>query len=1125
MLDQQHREMALDPRSSFIVQAPAGSGKTEILTQRVLKLLSHVEQAPEEILAVTFTKKAATQMRQRIIQALQFAKLTQQPPEKTHERKTWQLAKDVLTRDKKLKWDLVQNPNRLKIVTIDSLCASIVKKMPILSQMGSTPEIDEYPRAAYEQAVHSFLTQTTLDDPWSDSLQRLLKHLDTKMLTIGELLVNLLYKRDLWLPYLNNLSVDAKELAAYLNECIQSIIQDTLTELNQSFSFEIKQALLPLMHYAAKSCLEEGIDNAIAGLNEIADFPDDQLTTIEIWKGIVDLLLTQSNEWRKRLDVRMGFPSVSTTKDKTIAALRKANKEAMQSIIEALSPDDVLFNTLNEFRSLPPLTLELQQAEFLAALGHILPVLVAHLQLQFQETGKVDFTEINLRALEALGNENTPSDIALGLDYKLHHILIDEYQDTSVTQFRLFEKLVMGWQPNEGKTLFLVGDPMQSIYRFRGAEVSLFLHTQSNGLGPIPLTPLSLSVNFRSNDKIISWINTTFADIFPKQADPMLGAVHFSLATSQYETERDKVVHFHGVSDEQENTAKCILNIIEDKIKENPNRTIAILVRAKRHLAPIVDALKKSHIAFVAHEAEHLENRMHVLDIMTLAKAMMDWSCHTAWYAVLRAPWLGLTLADLLEIAKFRNKGLIWTALEQYEQMALSLDAKEKLKRFVPLVKFWLENRQRHRFSHWLKGLWVAIGGPICYTDGHVWQDIEQTLSLIDSFAPNGEVTSLKNVQEKLADLYADIQPSMSLSSNQNRVELMTIHKAKGLEFDTVILPHLHRKISNREQDLLLWFERTHGERIDLILAPKRSFDDEYDPLYRYVAGLIKKKNEYEAKRLLYVGATRAKEELHLVGMCKFEENILQEPVAGSFLSMLWPHVKEDVPSQPYSQHDGSEREAMIPIKTLKRLPRDWTYPVPIDATINQHIQTELDRAPNILEKGSETGRHFGVILHRILQHRSLSQVNEIELDKSIFLALKRQGIVGQELVQGCKLISTAIQNMLSCPKGQWILSEQHQDIHREWKLSLRTNKGSKQYVIDYSFIDEAGTRWIIDYKLTHHEALTPELIAVEAAKYQQQLHTYQNILTQLENRSVRCALYFPLAKAWWEFSSEKAYV
>ncbi len=135
--DAAEREQALDPARSFIVQAPAGSGKTELLIQRYLKLLGTVA-VPEEIIAITFTRKAAAEMRNRVLEALERGKdIT--VPEESHAQKTWELAKNVLLQDERFGWQVSDNPSRLKIQTIDSLCAALTRQMPFLSEFGVQP--------------------------------------------------------------------------------------------------------------------------------------------------------------------------------------------------------------------------------------------------------------------------------------------------------------------------------------------------------------------------------------------------------------------------------------------------------------------------------------------------------------------------------------------------------------------------------------------------------------------------------------------------------------------------------------------------------------------------------------------------------------------------------------------------------------------------------------------------------------------------------------------------------------------------------------------------------------------------------------------------------------------------
>ena len=123
--DIEARERALDPGASFIVQAPAGSGKTELLTQRYLRLLSTVE-SPEQILAITFTRKAAAEMRSRVLQAL--ADAAGPPPDSAHKRSSWELARTARAADEQRQWRLAEHPARLRIQTIDALNASLARR-------------------------------------------------------------------------------------------------------------------------------------------------------------------------------------------------------------------------------------------------------------------------------------------------------------------------------------------------------------------------------------------------------------------------------------------------------------------------------------------------------------------------------------------------------------------------------------------------------------------------------------------------------------------------------------------------------------------------------------------------------------------------------------------------------------------------------------------------------------------------------------------------------------------------------------------------------------------------------------------------------------------------------------
>ena len=176
IIDLEQRQKALDPEKSFLVQAPAGSGKTELLIQRYLRLLSRVDY-PEQIISMTFTRKAAEEMKRRILEALKNAE-AQTKPESSHQRETWKHASKALQRDRKKNWRLLENPNQLKILTIDSFCAGLIRQMPIVSCGGGTLDIMENAYALYKEASKRILKMVEKDNQVGERVRMILKHLD-----------------------------------------------------------------------------------------------------------------------------------------------------------------------------------------------------------------------------------------------------------------------------------------------------------------------------------------------------------------------------------------------------------------------------------------------------------------------------------------------------------------------------------------------------------------------------------------------------------------------------------------------------------------------------------------------------------------------------------------------------------------------------------------------------------------------------------------------------------------------------------------------------------------------------------------------------------------------------------
>ena len=211
------------------------------------------------------------------------------------------------------------------------------------------------------------------------------------------------------------------------------------------------------------------------------------------WLAFAELLLTGVDAIRKQVTAKQGF--LPATDGAAWAPL----KRDMKSLLESFAEREDVAQALAALRQLPPPALTDGQWERIDALSAVLPHAVAQLLALFGERDSLDHPAVAAAARDALGDESAPTELALSLDYRIHHLLVDEYQDTSPSQERLLRLLVAGWQPGDGRSLFCVGDPMQSIYAFREADVTLFLQAQRRGIGAVPLVAERLGRNFRSS--------------------------------------------------------------------------------------------------------------------------------------------------------------------------------------------------------------------------------------------------------------------------------------------------------------------------------------------------------------------------------------------------------------------------------------------------------------------------------------------------------------------------------------------------------------------------------------------------------------------------------------------------
>ena len=1095
--DQSARDQAIDPTRSFCVSAPAGSGKTELLTQRLLALLARV-QRPEQVLAITFTRKAASEMAQRVLEKLEQARIDD-PVSAPHERVTRQLAQGLLTHAANLGWCL--DETSLNLRTIDSFCHELARQMPILSGIGGAVEPVDDAQPLYEDAVRSFLLQAG-NGPVGEGIRRLLLQFDNRWSKVSDLLVALLQRRGDWGSVVGqHRDPSAAEFA----------IRRTLQELTSQHLAGIAESLGSQLGV---------LEQLVCDARENLDKPGVRLvpaeSNVQDWRELARTLLTKEHGWRKPggVNKNLGFPAGSELKSQFV------------SILEPLSSDERLRDALVETLFIPAHEPGDAAWDLVVLISSLMPALQAHLLVVFQESGQVDHTHITLAALQALGTDEQPTRLAERLDYQIEHILIDEFQDTSASQAMLLERITRGWyEHNEGaaypRTLFVVGDAMQSIYGFRDADVSLFLQARQGELAGLPLESLELTRNFRSCAPVIDWVNKAFTSLFGSTDQPNYGRVsHVWAECTQDEVEgASPGVHVRLFEESAEDAeARYLAAKIAALRDEIPEASIAVLVRTRSHAKLIARALSTHRVPFNGDVVQGLSENPAVQDLLALTSWLINPADNVAALALLRTPWCGLGLNAINQLlAPHPERPFDLLAVLSDASSVLTGDDVRRAQHLEIALRWGLERQDRLALDVWLEQIWLRLGGPQCCQQA----DLEAVQSLFVAVRAADQA----GVGLDVAWLERDLQTSPAgQTTDPIAVRILTMHKAKGLEFDYVFMPLLSKRTRGVQRDLIRWHWQ-HTARARGLLIAANDGDSASQSLYNYLNWLQKKKDQEELKRLLYVGVTRARVAAFLSGTFSRESGEAV-PVApeGSLLNVL---LRAEHAAQALALHPPSDDTAAgTPELTvtgagasLRRLPtHSLAIPQPYDPDTN-HGAANASHAGEINRDSNRLERVIGIVVHRVLEllaHApSLPTACDDKVNGWITSNVQFHWLPPAQAQAAIEACQALVSRALSCEKGRWILSASSEAVS-EMEITKVVDREVQRYVIDRTFYDEASNaRWIVDFKT----AMPAEGETIEAfeerelARYGAQLDNYADLASELSwerEVPIKKALYYP---------------
>jgi ATP-dependent exoDNAse (exonuclease V) beta subunit len=1108
--DARIREEALDPRRSFIVQAPAGAGKTGLLIQRYLRLLATVRR-PEEILAITFTRKAAGEMKRRVLEALAAAGREPVEGEPDNERRTRQLAREALARDGERGWRLLENTARLRIQTIDSFNASLTRQMPVLARLGWQPGLVEDARELFHEAAVRTLAMLERGAEAAAPVARLLEHLDGDQGKAATLIAGMLARRDQWLgrDWGGRLERGAIE-AAFRAE------RRRILELARTlFPAAAVPRLVALLAEAIANLQAAGIESRLRDCSGLEGLPAADEAASRAWRALAALLVKSDGDWRVGVNRNQGFPAKND-------GGREEAKQEFAALVEALRAAPGLLQALADIAKLPPAELDDRQWEALSAVIAVLPTAAAQLLVVFAERGEVDHAQIAAGAVQALGDESEPTDLLLALDERLSHVLVDEFQDTSRSQWNLLAALTAGWQPDDGRTVFAVGDPMQSIYRFREADVGLFLRAWREGLPRVRLAQLRLETNFRSQGGIVDWVNEAFRAILPPRDDESEGAVSLAPSSAFHGPLEGEAVRWHlFVGDDKElardEEARRVVELVRAARAERPDGKVAILARNRTHLDRIVPALREAGLRLRAVDIEPLAERQGIRDLVALTRALCHPADRAAWLAVLRAPWCGLALADLLALAGGDERTVPEVLADPRSLAAVAPGSRERLARVAAILGEALARRLRGTLRERVESSWLALGGPACLAGEADLEDAETFLDRLDEICVAGDLPDGARLEEHLEDLFG--APDLGAP---DALQVMTIHKAKGLQFSTVIVPGLDRVPRAGDTPLFRWKARTDGA---LLMAPAKEAGQEAEPAHDYLRMLDSREEGHEIERLFYVAATRAEHRLHLLARVGVDPkkkggDDIRPPSARSLLGKAWsvarPHVERTVREAPAPAARG---EAPAPAPGLR-----WIRPGTLEVRVAEPAfamppEVRETRAAIEFSWAGETLRQVGTVAHRWLQRVAedgLAAWNAARvraLRGRVLGELERRGVPREGREEAAGLVLDALEAAITDERGRWILAP-HPQAANEVRMGMLEDGRVRLVAMDRVFTDARGERWVVDYKTGRHEGASPgAFLDRERDRYAEQLRRYR----RAEGGGARLGLYFPLIPGWRE--------
>ncbi len=1206
-VDSHIRERALDIKKSFIVRAPAGSGKTELLTKRFIRLLGEADK-PEEIVAITFTKKAAAEMKERVIQKIDNIALSNDDPDIEAD------IKKIIQKNQNLGWLLSENPQRLQIMTIDSFSRYISLMRPLTDFIPRDAKVLEDPelRVVFEQAATKGLF--TYIDYHPNLAKKLLEHFHNDIESLYIWTSELLRNREQWLSILYSLDNDdereeKKQLQLqhlWINSYFILVKDNYIYYLGENF-FTLFNSIIK-NNYVALNIIKKHYINIDSWYKET-----DCVKNLILWQLLNELLFTSQNRLYKRLPKSITFTEdIKIDIDDEVKSGLKEHFERLHGLLadnkfNTWLDDIKIISNLNKDKVID-ISLQKTIVEFLKFVN-------AELINIFRDNQVSDYTQITINALSALQSrdeidfstydniythDNTliteedrykdrennskksrKDDNFISYDNNLKntflhfisehikHLLVDEFQDTSNIQYELLKYLTINWQ-DQTHSIFFVGDPLQSIYGFRAAEVSIFISLWEDTTCKwqnLSLNKLKLSQNFRSSYALVQWFNEIFSKTFIysslwKQSIKYTSSIPYKaqsiISQDSNDVKDEPSLYYHCyLTNNIDSEKKSILSIIEhikEIYKKHPSYSIAILSEDKLSFHLWEELLKSSQIKFNSVGAKETKRELDTVDdIISLLKSLYQPLDKISLFGWLRSPMVGLSIYEIYLI--FENESTsdkvqdirVINLKDIIHIDKLSDEAKQRFtfaqRLYIKLYKMKNSNLA-HTILYYIKNLtsrWIRL------TD----KELERLDKLLElSASHNQYLLDIDLITDQLNTPTSQVE-----ATQNNTLQLLTIHSSKGLDFDVVFLINADKK--NKNSASLIKYPKCYFDNINIndtnteISPITQNYNEPYTILsiaskdkqsfYNSIREQEKLKNIEEKKRLLYVATTRAKKQLHLV-----INNIKDiEKLNGD--SCFY---------RQFSKYNEKFKEAQIDLITAKSL-IDSGKETSVKPSVNIISKAHISNIINLLEselssfnnidnidkclnqevihdnsRKTSKAKALGELLHKTIRllGESWSKSGIDKKDKKLFDIDKLSKDISENILIKNSCLSRGIDKNVCYESISKLLSNIKEDgfiqdiLNQDGVFEYELQLGGHTYYIDYLieniYEDKSIEYMIIDFKMSQpveNQGIN-DFLSYQKNIYEPQLNQYAKVLEEKIKGinsiyKIKLMLYFPMLK------------